>query len=156
MMWGWTHAPFLGGLIEANIMEDCVEAGTLGVEHDARYVKSNTGRTYMTVRFDHNTVRWSEPFLRRAAGEKTVPVGVTLGYPPSHDPGELVVHAAGNQLEAAARKGLDPAHVPSLVIHAADYNAQRIVNRHFRLPSSGSRAQGTGHEASKRPATSVR
>ena len=153
MMWGWTHAPFLGGLIEANIMEDCQGAGTLGLEHDPRYIKSNAGRTYMAVRFDRNIVRWSEPFLRRIASEKTVPVGVTLGYPPSHDPGELVVHAVGNRLEAAATRGLDPMLVPSLVIHAADYNSQRIVNRRFRLPSDGSAALGVGREASKRPAT---
>jgi hypothetical protein len=155
MIWGWTHAPFLGGLIEANIMEDCDGAGTLGTEHDARYVKSNTGRTYMAVQFDHNVVRWSEPFLRRMAREKTTPVGVTVGYPPSHDPGELVVHAAGNRLEAAAKKGLDPLLVPSLVIHAADYNSQRIVNRRYRLPSDGPAALGVGREASKRPATSA-
>ena len=156
MMWGWTHAPFLGGLIEANIMEDCEGGGTLGVEHDPRYVKSNLGRTYMAARFDQNVVRWSEPFLRRLAREKTVPVGVTIGSPPSHDPGELVVHAAGNRLEAATAKGLDPLLVPSLVIHAADYNSQRIVNRRFRLPSNGSAAPSVGREASKRPATSAR
>lgn len=154
MMWGWTHAPFLGGLIEANILEDCEGAGTLGLEHDPHYIKSNAGRTYMAVRFDNNIVRWSESFLRRKVGEKSVPEGLTLGYLPSHDPGELVVHAVGNRLEAAAKKGLDPLVVPSLVIHAAEYNSQRIVNRRFRLPADGAAAVGVG-EASKRPATSA-
>jgi hypothetical protein len=156
MMWGWTHAPFLGGQIDGNIMEDCEAAGTLGLEHDPRYIKSNVGRTYMAARFDHNIVRWTEPFLRRMAREKTVPVGVTLGYPPSHDPGELVVHAAGNRLEAATAKGLDPSVVPTLIIHASEYNSQRIVNRRFRLPADGSAALGVGREASKRPTTSAR
>ena len=152
MMWGWTHAPYLGGLIEGNILEDCEAPGPLGVEHDPRYIKSNAGRTYMAVRFDHNVVRWSGSFLLRNTREHTVPGGVTLGYTLSHDPGELIVHAAGNRLEAAVAKGIDPLVVPSLVIHAADYNSQRIVNRRFRLPADGSAALGVGREASKRPA----
>ena len=157
MMWGWTHAPYLGGVIDANIMEDHAR-GQARWESSMtrRYIKSNEGRIYMTIHLENNVVRWSEPFLRRMAAQKTVPAGLTIGHPPSHDPGELVVHAVGNRLEAATAKGLDPLLVPSLVIHAADYNSQRIVNRRFRLPSDGSAGPGVGREASKRPATSAR
>jgi len=132
MTWGWSHAPFLGGVIEANIIEDAELGGVLGLEHDPRYIKSNQGRTYMAVQVKNNVVRWSERFLNRMEGTaaKQPLVGLTLGYPPSNDPGELVVAALGNRLEAPS--GRQPG--PALLIHAAEYNSQRIVNR--RLPLS--------------------
>ena len=65
MIWGWTHAPFLGGVIEGNILEDSERGGVWVWSTTARYIKSNKGRTYMTVRVRQNVVRWSEPFLRR-------------------------------------------------------------------------------------------
>ena len=103
-IWGWTHAPFLGGVIEGNIIEDTDGGGVLGVEHDPKSVKSNQGRTYMTVRLNQNTVRWSGPFLNQLgrSGAKEPLAGLTLGFPPSHDPGEFVVEAEGNRLEQAA------------------------------------------------------
>ena len=152
MIWGWSHAPFLGGLIEENILEDCEKGGTLGVEHDPRYIKSNQGRTYMTARVDDNVVRWSEPFVRRMTAEKTVPAGLTVGYPASHDPDELVVRAARNRLEAPTVKS----HVPTLVVPAANFNSRRIVNGRYRLPQAGSAAPDRGREASKLPAASAR
>ena len=30
VMWGWSHTPFLGGVIEGNILEDCREGGDPG------------------------------------------------------------------------------------------------------------------------------
>src|SRR5262249_43323326 len=83
--WGWTHAPFLGGVIEGNVIEDTEGGGVLGLEHDPRYIKSNQGRTYMSVRLSQNIVRWSGPFLkeRGRAGSKEPLTGLTLGYPPS-------------------------------------------------------------------------
>jgi hypothetical protein len=126
----------------------------LEVEHDARYVKTNDGRTYMSVRLDNNVVRWSEPFLSRIAGlgPKAPCAGLTVGHPPSHDPGELVVRARENRLEATARGQF----VPSLVIHAADYNSQRIVGSRFQLPSGGSAAPSERRAANKRAATGPR
>jgi hypothetical protein len=132
MMWGWTHAPFLGGVIEGNTFEDAERGGTLGVEHDPRSVKSNEGRTYMTVRLDKNVVRWSAPFLRRLRRDKIAPGGVVIGYTPSSDPGELVVRASQNRLEAPTAE----LYVPSLVVHGARYNAKMLVNRQFRLPTA--------------------
>ena len=43
-MWGWSHTPYLGGVIEGNILEDADKGGILGVEHDGRYIKTNQGR----------------------------------------------------------------------------------------------------------------
>ena len=76
VMWGWSHTPYLGGVIEGNILEDSEGGGVLGLEHDRRSVKSNTGRTYMAVQFRQNVVRWSEPFLRsRRDGRRTPAAG---------------------------------------------------------------------------------
>jgi hypothetical protein len=135
VMWGWTHVPFLGATIEANIIEDSDRGGELGLEHDPKHIKSNQGRTYMTVRLNNNIVRWSKPFLHQASQlESREPLtGLTLGYSPSHDPSELVVDAEANRLEQpAGRRG-----VPALVIHAASYNSQRIVNRRLDLSAKG-------------------
>ncbi len=147
MMWGWSHAPYLGGVIEGNVLEDSVGGGELGLEHDRRSVKSSLGRTYMAVRFRQNVVRWSEPFLRsmERAGARSPLAGVTIGYPPSDDPGELVVAAAGNRLELPAGRRTSPA----LLIRAADYNGQTIVNRRVMMSEDssatvgGRRADGT-------------
>jgi hypothetical protein len=151
VVWGWTHAPFLGGVIEANIIEDCERGGVLGLEHDPRSVKSNVGRTYMAVQFRENVVRWTEPFLKRldGASAKDPLVGLTLGYPPSHDPGELVVAAAGNRLEAPTGRESSP----SLLIHAAEYNSRRITNRRLPVSSDGSGAS-TGQRAASARAVS--
>jgi hypothetical protein len=143
MIWGWSHAPFLGGVIEANIIEDSELGGVVGLEHDPRSVKSNQGRTYMAVQLRENVVRWTEPFLKsiERAGAKQPLVGLTLGYPPSHDPGELVVAALGNRLDAPQERRANPA----LLIHAADYNSQRILNRRLPLASSGSATSPDRH-----------
>jgi hypothetical protein len=68
-----------------------------------------------------------------AQGPKAELVGLTLGYPQSADPGELVVRAQGNRLEAppAARAK------PSLVINGADYNGHILSGRQLHLPTSG-------------------
>jgi hypothetical protein len=144
--WGWTHNPFLEGVIEGNIVEDAPKGGILGLEHDPRYIKSNKGRTYMSVRLDNNFVRWTGPFLRRMAaqGPNAELAGLTLGYPQSSDPGELVVRAQGNRLEAPAA-GRNKA---SLTINGADYNARSLSNRQLRLPAV-SAVPGGRREAAK-------
>jgi hypothetical protein len=131
--WGWSHAPFLGGVIEDNVLEDAEKGSVLGLEHSAKDIKSAKGRTYMTVTFKGNTIRWSEPFLKRqstAGGDALT--AVTLGFPPSHDPGELVVEAAANRLEAppGVKSGQE------LVVHAASLNSRRVVNRRLGLRSA--------------------
>jgi hypothetical protein len=134
VIWGWSHAPFLGAKIEENILEDAADGAVLGVEHAARDVKSNKGRTYMTIALNRNVMRWSERFLAKttSAGSHTQPPGLVLGYAPSHDPAEFVVKAAGNRLEAP--RGTQPS--VSLLIHAAEYNSRKIVEGRFSLPAS--------------------
>lgn len=132
VIWGWSHAPFLGAVIEDNILEDAGGGSILGVEHSARDIKSNKGRTYMTVVLNRNVVRWTEPFLQRSASSasKSLPPGLILGHLPSHDPDEFVVQAADNRLEAPA--GLKAPG--SLLIRAASFNTQKLLNREFGLP----------------------
>ncbi len=150
MIWGWSHAPFLGGVIEGNILEDCEQGGVVGVEHSSA-IKTNKGRTYMSVVLRNNVVRWSAPFLAtmaRADAKKPLP-GLTIGYQPSLDPGELIVNAEGNTLDSP------PGYrdVPALVVHAANYNSQRVVNRKFRLPVGRPTAPGRHTSGTKDGAT---
>src|SRR5262249_42979435 len=101
MIWGWSHAPYLGGVIERNVVEDTDQAASLCVEHTAA-VKSNKGRTYMSMQLCDNVVRWTGPFVSRrarAATREPLP-GLTVGCRPSADPNELVVTASGNSLDA--------------------------------------------------------
>jgi hypothetical protein len=153
MVWGWSHAPFLGGVIEKNIVEDCEQGGTLGVEHGPP-IKTNVGRTYMSVTLRNNVVKWSTGFLSRPAGKESREprAGLTVGYRGSHDPGELVVTADGNTLEAP--RGYREIH--ALLIHAASYNARRVLNHRATLPSdstgtrSGRRTSSARGDGSRR------
>ena len=152
IIWGWSHAPFLGGVIEGNILEDCEQGGIVGVDH-SRYIKTNQGRTYMSVALRNNVVRWTEPFLAsmaRSGAKRPVP-GLTFGYTPSLDPGEAMVTAEGNTLDGPP--GYRDA--PALIVHAANFNSHRVVNRRFRLPSDrsavpGHRTSGAKDDATKR------
>jgi hypothetical protein len=133
MIWGWSHTPFLGGVVEGNVLEDCEQGGIVGVDH-GHDIKSNIGRTYMSILLRKNVVRWSGPFLSRMARADTKGplAGLTIGYRPSHDSGELLVSAEGNTLDAP------PAYrdAPALLIHASIYNSQRVVNRKFKIASA--------------------
>jgi hypothetical protein len=133
VIWGWSHAPVLQAEVTENVFEDSADGAALGVEHAARDVKSSKGRTYMTLALHRNVVRWTPPFLSRltAAASKPLPPGLSLGFLPSHDPGEFVVKATGNRLDAPA--GTKPS--ASLLVHAAEYNSRKIVEGKFSLPS---------------------
>jgi hypothetical protein len=131
MSWGWSHAPFLGGIVEENLIEDSFQGAILGVEH-SQHTKSNVGRTYMTVALKRNTIRWSDAFLRqRARAKEATPLrGVTLGYLPSLDSGEFLVTEEGDRLEAPpSAQAKEGVHV-----HSARVNGRPIKNRGFRLP----------------------
>ena len=106
MIWGWSHAPFLGGLIEGNTIEDSERGGLIGVEHHSA-IKTNAGRVYMAVTLRDNCVRWSDAFLarRRQAGTSGPPPGITIGYLPTLDPGELVVQERGQPRRSPRGRG---------------------------------------------------
>ena len=140
--WGWSHVPMLGAVIEENIFEDAATGTIIGVDHSVQYIKSVKGRTYMAIALNRNVIRWSDEFLKRhaSAQAKSPPPGLTLGYQPSHDPGELVIQAAGNLLEAPP--GVKPP--VGLIIHAANYNSRPIVNRKFDLPTDADSSTEAG------------
>jgi hypothetical protein len=132
VVWGWSHAPYLGGVVADNLLEDAEKGSVLSVEHAAKDIKSSTGRVYMSVALERNVVRWSDAFLKRLArdGAKAMPPGLVLGDPPVHDASEFVVKASGNRLEAPA--GVNASS--SLTIHGAVYNTRKVLNRNFALP----------------------
>jgi hypothetical protein len=145
--WGWSHAPMMGVVVADNTFEDSERGARLDVEHN-QYIKTNKGRTYMSLTVSGNLVRWTEPFLERlkGLGLTVPPPGLTLGGAPSHDPGELVVKATGNRLEApASARGQG-----SLVVNAAEYNSHKLLNRKFSLPApAGTEASPTRSGANR-------
>jgi hypothetical protein len=147
VIWGWSHAPYLEGVIEGNILEDTEQGGMVGVEH-SQHIKSNKGRTYMSVRLDKNVVRWTEAYLSRFERSRSQEplAGLTIGFAPSHDPGELVVTAQGNRLEAPGAYRFTPA----LLIRAAAFNSQQTVNRKLKLLSDSPAVAPGRHTSSTR------
>jgi hypothetical protein len=88
--WGWSHAPFLGGLFERNTIVDSLRGATLCVEHGPAN-KSNRGRVYMSLTLKDNALlqsRDSPSTMSRKDGEP-IPMSWTVGDPGSLDPGEL-------------------------------------------------------------------
>ena len=61
-IWGWSHVTFMGGVVERNVLEDTEQGGVVGVEHTVA-IKSNKGRSYMSIQLRDNVVRWTEPFV---------------------------------------------------------------------------------------------
>ncbi len=142
MIWGWSHAPFLGGVIEGNTIEDSERGGLLGVEHGTG-IKTNSGRVYMAVTLRNNTVRWSEGFLTRLqrGGAKGPPPGITIGYLPTLDPGELVVQEQGNRVEMPPKAKARSAS--ALRILGAQINGKRTPESP-RRPTSRTSPIGRG------------
>jgi len=136
-IWGWSHAPYLGGVVEGNTIEDSERGGQAGVVHGG-ISKSNKGRVYMTLTLKGNTVRWTEPFLDRTAQDraKKLVSGLTLGFEKSLDPGELVVTESGDRLDAPARAPASTA----LRVNAALLNGRVVTNRSLPLPTAGASA----------------
>jgi hypothetical protein len=144
MIWGWSHVPYMGGVIERNIAEDTDQGASLCVEHSAA-IKTNKGRTYMSMQLRDNVVRWSEHFVSRRvrAGTRDPLPGLTVGCRPSADPNELLIEASGNGLDAP------PGYrdLPGLVVHAAQFNGQKVVDRKFKLPAAKGPGEGGRREA---------
>jgi glycosyltransferase involved in cell wall biosynthesis len=125
-IWGWSHVPFLDGLISGNTLEDAPGGGVLGVTH-SEFTKSSRGRTYMTATLRDNTVKWSAPFLARQA-RGGVPPGLTIGFPGTRDAAELIVSTRNNRLDAPP--GTSAAAVR---VHAAVLNGRPTLDQRFTL-----------------------
>lgn len=137
--WGWSHCPAMGMVVRGNTFEDVRESLALGVSHDPKHVKFNKGRVYMSATVDDNVVRWTEPFLRSMAAERTEKkpdrrplLGIVLGEGDSRDAREFKVVAARNTLEAPP--GRHPG--PSLIVRAAEMNGKPALNQTLELPAA--------------------
>ncbi|HET6382055.1 MAG TPA: hypothetical protein VFJ58_01580 [Armatimonadota bacterium] len=119
-IWGWSHAPFLGALIENNTFEDSVGGGTLSVQH-SKYIKSDSGRVYFSAILRSNTIRWSDSFLKAHAKDGQAPPAITLGDPGSLDPGEMILYERGNRIESASAPGY-----PVIRVKAACVNGRKL------------------------------
>jgi hypothetical protein len=109
--WGWSHAPFLGGLVEGNLIEDC-QGGNIGVDHGFG-IKSNKGRVYMSLTFKDNSFRWTN--TKFPSGK---PPKVEISTGPSLDPREMVVTEEGTKVEGASSK--------SVWVHTATINGKVV------------------------------
>jgi hypothetical protein len=94
VLWGWSRAPFLGGLFEGNLLEDANGAG-IGVEHGG-YTRWSRGRVYMSLTMKDNTLRWSRP-----SGTAGKTPRLTIGTSGGIDAGELILTESGTKVEGA-------------------------------------------------------
>lgn len=133
--WGWTRAPVLGVVVRGNIFEDAPGGANLGVLHDPKHIKVNTGRVYMSAAVHDNLVRWTDPFIARHARlPDAKPLrGLSLGYPKGRDAGEFQVSAARNAIDAPPGRKLGA----TLFVNSAEYNQQPMLEKAFALPRKG-------------------
>lgn len=132
--WGWSHAPFLGGVIAGNTVNDSLRGGTFDVERSS-YVRSGAGRVYFTGSFTNNTALWDDAFLakRAVAGFATSPVFVTVGNSLSADTGELVLTMSGNSVFGPTSAVMSP----TFQVVAGTINGKSSRNLGVVLPSPG-------------------
>jgi len=88
-LWGWSHAPFMGALIQGNTFEDRNTSGHtapsfIGVDHSA-YISTSQGRTYLSAAISGNVFQWSNAPVNPNLGQ---PGYTTTAYP-WIDPNEL-------------------------------------------------------------------
>jgi hypothetical protein len=131
-IWGWSHAPVLGVVVEGNTLEDTLAGGLLDVQHNAA-VKSNQGRVYFSGTLAGNTAVWTADFLaqRLQSGTTASPTALMVGDSLSLDPGELLLSAQGNRVQGP--DGFRPG--ASLQVAAGTVNGQAMVNQGAVLPS---------------------
>lgn len=130
-IWGWSHAPFLGALIEGNIFEDSLKGGTLYVQHNSKYIKSNKDRVYFTGVLRNNVVRWTADFLahHHPTTDHSYPPTFKIGDVDSLDPGELNLLAEGNSVQAPGYDG-----GAAMQVVAARLNGQIVRDVAVPLP----------------------
>jgi hypothetical protein len=133
VFWGWTHAPFFGGVIAGNTITDALGGGVLTVSHSLA-IKTNKGRVYMSASLTNNTVEWTDAFLaHRTQIGATGPLwALTIGDTGSIDTGELVVQASGNRVRGPA--GFAPG--ASLLVNSATLNGQAQLDQKLTLPTA--------------------
>lgn len=134
-IWGWTHTPFVGGVIEGNRLEDSRKGGFLAVEHDD-VTKTNIGRVYMSAKVIGNTAIWTPSFLSAHPPQTAEDrAGLVFGDKKAKDPASLILEEQRN-----SAVGLVDA-----VIHVEGgrVNGKVLKNLDIPLPTAQSAAQGS-------------
>lgn len=147
-IWGWSHTPFLGGLIAGNTIEDASQGLTITVEHGPA-IKSNRGRVYLSATVKDNRILWSDAFAAAHAGT-TPPPGITIGEAGSIDPGELALALSGNLADVPEGTPAPLLRVNSGAINGEEQHDQSrpLTLLVPGLPSSVSLVNDTGTSAS--------
>jgi hypothetical protein len=88
-LWGWSHAPFMGALIQGNTFEDrntsrYTAPSLIGVDPSA-YISTSQGRTYLSATISGNVFKWSNAPVNPNLGQP----GDTTTASPWIDPNEL-------------------------------------------------------------------
>ena len=132
VLWGWSHAPFLGALVQGNTIEDTATGALISVDHGAG-IKADAGRTYLSLSLIDNTFVWSDAFLaaRAKAGNAGPPTALTVGDAGSADPGELLLTSQGNEVEGGAA----PISGAPMQVVSAILNGQPMTDQSIVLPN---------------------
>ena len=86
MIWGWSHAPFLGGVVEGNVLEDCEQGGIVGVEHRGHQDEPGANLHERRAPQQRRAMVRAVPGADGAVDAKKPLAGLTVGYQPSQDP----------------------------------------------------------------------
>lgn len=140
VMWGWSHVPFLGGLISGNWIEDAWSGAELSVEHSVA-IKTNEGRVYFSAELTDNVVAWSAEFLKARAEANLTgpPTAFAIGNALSTDPGELLLRAENNRV--IGPRGYVPGE--TVRVAAATINGEILVDHRIRLVTVAPQAPGS-------------
>ena len=139
-VYGWSHAPVLGLVVDGNTLVDSVKGGVLSVLHDAT-TRPDEGRVYLSATLADNVVRWSTTFLGRQASVSApagAPRAFTIGDPGGFDPGDLQLTQAGNGMDVPP--GTNPG--PALWVNSGTVNGRALVGQGLALPTTAPAATG--------------
>jgi hypothetical protein len=129
-IWGWSHAPVMDLTLQNNLIVDSIDGAVINVEHGI-YVKTNSGRVYMSGSVSGNLVVWSEDFLSQQAASGWDPTGFQIGNPQSIDPAEARLTLADNAYLVQPGQ----TRTPSFVVASATINGSATVAQ--SIPLSG-------------------
>lgn len=141
-IWGWTHCPYVGDIVEGNIFENSGGA-MLGSEY-GKPIKSTRGRTYRSGVFRNNIFRYDDaaldrPNLNRLDG-KVVPMVVS--DPGGLDPSDTAVRIENTIVEVPPDRQRNTAAV--IHVRSAVLNGKPLVDQPIPVPVQPVAAQING------------
>lgn len=129
-IWGWTHCPYVGDVVEDNIFEDSGGA-MLGVEYGPP-IKTTRGRTYRAGSFRNNVFRYTADALntrnfKRHEGQLPA---MTVSDPGGLDPADTDLAFENNVAQAPPGQDVQAA----VQVRSATLNSQPLVDQTIPLP----------------------